>query len=91
MSLMPESKSPKMARTNLIDLTKPKRVVLINHDDCRWYWSTLRATDHARVRDQQLADLRSIQREFRDRFKVSIEAYYARLERDEATFERIDA
>jgi hypothetical protein len=75
----------------LIDLTKPERVVLINHDDCRWYWSTLRASDPARVREQQLADLRSIQREFSDRFKVPIEAYYARLERGEATFERIDA
>ena len=50
----------------------------------------LRASDPARVREQQLADLRSIQREFSDRFKVPIEAYYARLERGEATFERID-
>jgi hypothetical protein len=43
------------------------------------------------VREQQLADLRSIQREFSDRFKVPIEAYYAHLDRGEATFERIDA
>jgi len=75
----------------LIDLTKPERVVLINHDDCRWYWSILRARDPARVREQQLADLRSIQREFNDRFNVQIEAYYARLEHGEAAFERVGA
>ena len=75
----------------LIDLTKPERVVLINHDDCRWYWSTLRATDPARVRERQLADLRSIQREFSDRFNVQIEAYYARLDDGAASFERVDA
>jgi hypothetical protein len=65
--------------------------VLINHDDCRWYWSVLRARDPARVREQQLADLRSIQREFNDRFNVQIEAYYARLEHGEAAFERVGA
>jgi len=73
----------------LVDLTKPERVVLINHDDCRWYWSILRARDPNRVREQQLADLRAVQWEFSERFNVRIEAYYARLERGEATFERV--
>lgn len=75
----------------LVDLTKPERVVLINHDDCRWYWSILSARDPDRVREQQLADLRAIQQEFSERFNVRIEAYYARLERGEATFERVGA
>jgi hypothetical protein len=43
----------------------------------------------ARVRAQQVADLRAIQREVNDRFKVQIEAYYARLEDGGAAFERV--
>ena len=74
----------------LIDLMKPERVILINHEDCRWYFSLLRADDPARVRDRQLADLRAIQREFTDRFTVHIEAYYSRLEEGGAVFERVE-
>lgn len=73
----------------LIDLMKPERVILINHDDCRWYFSTLQASDPERVRARQLADLRGIQREFSDRFAGQIEAYFARIEDGSATFERV--
>jgi hypothetical protein len=73
----------------LVDLTKPKRVILINHEDCRWYLSLLRVEDREKLRARELADLREIQREFTDRFKVQIEAYYARLEDGVASFERV--
>lgn len=73
----------------LVDLTKPERVILINHDDCRWYFSMMQADDPAQVRARQFADLRVIQREFSDRFAAQIEAYYARLEDGGAAFERV--
>lgn len=73
----------------LVDLTKPERVILINHDDCRWYLTMLQATEPERVRARQLADLRDIQREFSDRFAGRIEAYFARIEDGAATFERV--
>jgi hypothetical protein len=73
----------------MIDLMKPERIVLINHEDCRWYFATLRADDAARVHAQQLADLRAIQREVTERFTVPIEAYFARLENGGAAFERV--
>jgi hypothetical protein len=73
----------------LVDLTKPERVILINHHDCRWYFSMLQASDPESVRARQLADLRDIQREFSDRFAGRIEAYYAQIEDGAATFERV--
>jgi hypothetical protein len=74
----------------LVDLTKPQRVILINHEDCRWYFSLLQAKDPERVRERQLADLRSIQREFVERFQVPrIEAYYARIHDGAAAFEQV--
>ena len=73
----------------LVDLTKPERVIVINHEDCRWYSSLLRATDPELVRRRQLADLREIQREFGERFSGLIEAYYARIQDGAAAFERV--
>jgi hypothetical protein len=73
----------------LVDLTKPERVIMINHDDCRWYSSLLRARDSELVRSRQLADLREIQRELGERFSGQIEAYYARIEDGVAAFERV--
>jgi len=73
----------------LLDLTKPKRVILINHEDCRWYLSLLREPDPVLLRARQLADLREIHREFGDRFAVQIETYYARIEDGVASFERV--
>jgi hypothetical protein len=73
----------------LVDLTRPERVILINHDDCRWYFSLTQAKDPLRVRERQVADLRVIQREFSERFTAQIEAYYAKIEDGAATFERV--
>jgi hypothetical protein len=73
----------------LVDLTRPQRVILINHEDCRWYFSLLQAKDPESVRERQMADLRTIQREFNERFKVSIDAYYARIDNGAAAFEQV--
>ncbi len=74
----------------VVDLIKPERVILINHDDCRWYFSLMAVDDPARVRARQLADLRAIQREFSGRFAGQIEAYHARMEAGAASFERVN-
>ena len=74
----------------LVKLTKPERVILINHEDCRWYHSLLQAEDPMHIAERQLADLRAIQVEFKDRFSARIEAYYARLKDGTASFERVN-
>ncbi len=73
----------------LTNLTSPRRVVLITHDDCRWYLDNRFAGD-ANARDVQLEDLRRVGRAFRERFgDVNVELYYAALEDGRARFETV--
>ena len=52
------------------------RMILIAHEDCRWYSEALQAPG----RDRQLSDLREIRAGLRQRFApASVEMYYARL------------
>ena len=73
----------------LTNLTSPRRVILITHDDCRWYLDN-RFADAANVRGRQVEDLRSVGRAFRERFgDVNVELYYAALEDGRARFETV--
>lgn len=72
----------------LVDLSKPRRVVLIAHDDCRWYHDSRFFHPHLTVGDRQLADLRQVRAAFAERFPgVAIDVYFARLDGDQAVFE----
>jgi hypothetical protein len=72
----------------LVDLARPRRIVLIAHDDCRWYRGFLLSGEPGH--DRQVEDLRRVQRMLVDRFgPVQVELYFARLEGDEAVFDRI--
>src|SRR5512135_2440107 len=44
----------------LTELTRPRRVILIGHDDCSWYKDGRFFHQHHAVGDQQLADLRHV-------------------------------
>jgi hypothetical protein len=72
----------------LIKLMKPERIVLIAHDDCRWYVDNQFEPDPARLRSRQLEDLRGVRDAIIDRFGVvRVEMYYATLGADGAVFE----
>jgi hypothetical protein len=75
----------------LVDLTKPRQLILITHEDCRWYLDNRFARiEEARAR--QIEDLRRVRHSFRERFgMVACDLYYCRLEGTCASFERIDA
>jgi hypothetical protein len=73
----------------LVNLMKPSRVILIAHDDCRWYIDNRfsRAED---TRNTQMADMQRAQNEIVDRFgAVPIEVYYATLADGVAHFEKL--
>jgi hypothetical protein len=75
----------------LVNLTTPRRLVLITHDDCRWYLDN-RFADAASARTRQIQDLRRVRDAFSERFgALECDMFYGRLEGDRATFERIDA
>jgi hypothetical protein len=64
----------------LKNLGATDRVVLIAHEDCRWYHEL---PLDAPVRDQQVRDLKSIEAALKERVAtVSVEKYYARLDGD---------
>ena len=72
----------------LVDVAKPRRVILIAHDDCRWY-QDMRFWLHGDItREKQMADLDRVRRDFTARFSgIRIETYYARLDGQQAVFE----
>jgi len=74
----------------LVDLSRPHRVVLIGHDDCRWYLDSRFFHARGTVGERQHADLHQVRAILAERFPaVAIEAYFARLVGDEAVFEAV--
>ncbi len=72
----------------MMDLSKPERVILIAHDDCRWYLDMRFWAQSGGLRERQVEDLRKVRAELAERFTGSkIEFYYARLAEGRAGFE----
>jgi hypothetical protein len=65
----------------LVDADRPPRLVLIGHQDCRWYQS-LRFWESGPALDQRIAaDLRRAGESVQQRFpKVRVELYFARTD-----------
>jgi hypothetical protein len=73
----------------MVELTRPARVVLIAHDDCRWYIDNGFA-DVPTARAKQLADLRQARAVLAERFgSVPVDFYYATLRDGGADFEHV--
>jgi hypothetical protein len=72
----------------LVDVDKPARVILIGHQDCRWY-ADLRFWDRGRSeRERIVADLRQAGEECARRFPACrVELYFARQEGADVVFE----
>lgn len=67
----------------------PPRIILIAHEDCRWYLSMGFATSNTGLRDRLIADLNAARAGLTERFGTAVELYYARLEGDHAVFENV--
>jgi hypothetical protein len=74
----------------LLALVRPERVILIAHDDCRWYLdrgAALAATQ----RETQSDDLRRAREALRRRAPgLHVELWWARLSGDDARFEPVE-
>ncbi len=74
----------------VMGLAKPDRVILLAHDDCRWYLDMRFWLEAGRLRERQLADLQKVRAGILERFASSrVELYYARLAGGQATFEQL--
>ena len=72
------------------NIAKPARIILIAHDDCRWYIENRYVPHASEAREHQIKDLRQARAELGERFgKVSIELFYATLDGDSAQFEQL--
>lgn len=72
----------------LIDQTGAERVVLVAHEDCRWYLDRRFGLTSKQVRDRQSADLQRVRASIKERIPGKrVELYFGRLEGDRATFE----
>jgi hypothetical protein len=73
--------------TNLIE---PERIILLAHDDCRWYLDQRFWGEPATLRARQVADLQRVRTELVERSaKGRVELYYARLVGGSAAFESL--
>ena len=76
----------------MVELTHTPRIVLIVHDDCRWYMHTVPGQDPARLVQRMLQDARRVRATLLERFGPrTIEIYYAHLEGTRAHFQRVAA
>ena len=74
----------------MVDLTRAERIVLIVHDDCRWYLQNLFGHDPARIHERMIDDALRVRAGLLERFgDRSIEIYHARLTGTRAVFDRV--
>jgi len=73
----------------LVELARPRRIVLIAHDDCRWY-QDMRFRHGDEWKRAALSDLLKVRGGFRERFgPIGVETYFARIEGGEVLFEEV--
>ncbi len=75
----------------VVDLVNPARLVLIAHEDCRWYLDARFGHDPARIRERVVSDLRQVGADLKERFGGRrVELYYGALNEDgSASFEAL--
>jgi hypothetical protein len=76
----------------LRNLMQPDRIVLIAHDDCRWYFENRFAVSAEQARARQVEDLRRARAGLIERFgPVQVDLFYATLDGDRAIFRGVAA
>ena len=74
----------------MMKLSQPDRVVLIAHEDCRWYLDPRFGYDATRIEARQIDDLEQVRRTMMERFAARrVDLYYARLESGRAAFQAL--
>ena len=74
----------------VVDLSRPERIILIAHEDCRWYLDGRFSHEAGRIRERQIADLQRVRGSIHERFgQRRVELYYARLDASHALFDSV--
>ncbi|MBI3682751.1 MAG: hypothetical protein HY235_20440 [Acidobacteria bacterium] len=74
----------------LVDLDSPRRVVLIGHDDCRWYQRGPIGHKFESERKRQEDDLRTVGAGFKEKLPFAqVEMYFASMQQGQAVFDAV--
>lgn len=74
----------------LVDADHAPRVILIGHEECRWYKDMRFWESNRPVRERILADLERARAALRERFPaVRVDLYYARLDQGRVVFDSL--
>ena len=72
----------------LMQQSKAERIVLIAHDDCRWYHDPRFGFDPKGIRARQAADLQLLRRRMEEHFgQKRVDLYFAQFEGGKTRFE----
>jgi len=71
----------------MADVVAVQRIILIAHDDCRWYQDMRFGLHSANLGERQAADLVRVRAACQERFRnARVDLYYARLEGQRVVF-----
>jgi len=74
----------------MVDLSSPERVILIAHEDCRWYLDMRFGAAPRDLREKQVRDLQHVRAGLSERFtNTKVELFYARFENGRVVFDRL--
>ncbi len=74
----------------LMDLGSHQRVILIAHEDCRWYQDQRFWHQDPSLRDKQVRDLKHVRAGLQERFgNLKVELYYARYRDKQVAIEAV--
>jgi hypothetical protein len=74
----------------LVDVAKPSRAILIEHENCRWYRDPRFWTEQGEMRPRQINDLSAVRAGLKERYPaIAVESYFARHEAEHVVFEAI--
>jgi hypothetical protein len=74
----------------MMGIAKPRRVILIAHEDCRWYVEDNFWRQAGAIHDRQSCDLLKVKAAIGQQFEqIPVELYFARLDGDHVLFEAV--
>jgi hypothetical protein len=73
-----------------VDLMNCHRLILIGHEDCRWYLVQGFVHDEKQLRERVVRDMLRVRAAMQERFpKMRVETFFARLEGTRASFDSV--
>jgi hypothetical protein len=87
--VLPESQISWQWVKLMVQVAQADRIILIAHEDCRWYLAMGFADDPSHLRERQVQDLQIAQLKLAEELRTAVDLYYVRLDGDRALCEKL--